>query len=107
MFLPRIFGEVRRSGRRGSASRSWNRFVLLNLFFFFFFSSFSFFFLNTDTGFAGSEPVIPEGIVRPVGVSDLHPEQKAASPQVSASGDSVMGDASKVAASDLDSKLSS
>lgn len=63
--------------------------------------------MNTDTGFAGSEPVIPEGIVRPVGVSDLHPEQKAASPQVSASGDSVMGDASKVAASDLDSRLSS
>ena len=60
--------------------------------------------MNTDTGFAGSEPVIPEGIVRPVGVADLHPEQKATS---LASGDTVMGDVSKVAASDLDSKLSS
>ncbi|XP_050241965.1 uncharacterized protein LOC126690893 [Quercus robur] len=55
----------------------------------------------------GSEPVIPEGIVRPIQVADLHPERKAASPPVSASGDTVMGDASKVAASDLDSGLSS
>ena len=36
-------------------------------------SSFSFF-LNIDAGFAGSEPVIPEGIVRLVQVADLHPE---------------------------------
>ena len=63
--------------------------------------------MNIDTGFASSEPVIPEGIVKPVQVVDLHPEQKAASPPVSASDDTAMGDASKMAASDLDSRFSS
>ena len=63
--------------------------------------------MNIDIGFAGSEPVILEGIVKPVQVVDLHPEQKAASPPVSASDDTAMGDASKMAASDLDSRLSS
>ena len=56
------------------------------LFFFFPFSFFSkrlnlfflFFSLNIDTGFTGSEPVIPEGIVRLVQIADLHPERKAA-----------------------------
>ena len=81
-------------------------FLRLNLLFLFF-SFLLFFFLNIDTGFAGSEPVIPEGIVRPVQVADLRPEQKAASPPASASGDTVMGDASKTTASDLDPKLSS
>ena len=114
MFLPRILEEVRGSGRRGSAPRSRNWFVLLFPLFLFFFlkdkiySSFSFLlFLNIDTGFADSEPVIPVGIVRPIQIADLHPERKAASPSVSASGDTVMGDASKVAASDLDLRLSS
>ena len=110
MFLSRIFEEVRGSGRRGSAPRNWNRFVLLFLYFFKKTKSvlpFLFSFLNIDTGFAGSEPVIPEGIVRPVQVADLHPEQKAASPLVSASDDTAMGDTSKMAASDLDSRLSS
>ena len=63
--------------------------------------------MNIDTGFSDSEPVIPEGIVRPVQIADLQPERKAASPLVSASGDTAMGDASRVAASDLDSRLSS
>ena len=109
MFFPRILGEVRGSGRRGSAPRSRNWFLLLFPPFFFknkTCSSFSFLF-NIYASFAGSEPVIPEGIVRPVQVADLHPERKATSPPVSASGDTVMGDASKVAASDLDSRLSS
>ena len=63
--------------------------------------------MNIDTGFKDSEPVIPEGIVRSVRIADLQPKQKAASPPVSASGDTAMGDASVVAASDLDSRLSS
>ena len=45
--------------------------------------------------------------MRSVRIADLQPEQKAASPPVSASGDTAMGDASGVAASDLDSRLSS
>ena len=45
--------------------------------------------------------------MRSVRIVDLQSKQKAASPPVSASGDTAMGDASRVAASDLDSRLSS
>ena len=45
--------------------------------------------------------------MRSVRIADLQSKQKAASPPVSASGDTAMGDASRVAASDLDSRLSS
>ena len=63
--------------------------------------------MNIDTGLKDSEPVIPEGIVRSVRIANLQLEQKATSPPVFASGDTAMGDASGVAASDLDSRLSS
>ena len=45
--------------------------------------------------------------MRSVQIADLQSKQKAASPPVSAGGDTAMGDASGVAASDLDSGLSS
>jgi len=64
-------------------------------------------FLNIDTCFKDFEPVIPEGIVRSVRFVDLQSKQKAASPLVSVGGDTAMGDASGVAALDLDSRLSS
>ena len=46
-------------------------------------------------------------IERSVQIADLQSKQKAASFPVSASGDTAMGDASRVAAPDLDSRLSS
>ena len=45
--------------------------------------------------------------MRSVRIVDLQSKQKAASPPVSAGGDTAMGDALGVAASDLDSRLSS
>ena len=69
--------------------------------------SFSFSFTNIDTGFKDSEPVIPEGIMRSVRIADLQSKQKATSSPVSTGSDTAIGDASGMAAPDLDSRLSS
>ena len=65
------------------------------------------FFASVDTGVRDSEPVILEGVVRFVQIADLQTKQKATSFPVSSGGDTVMGDVPGVAASDLDSRLSS
>ena len=62
--------------------------------------------MSVDTGVRDSESVIPEGVVRSVQIADLQTKQKAEGSPVSVGGDTVMGDVPRVAASDLDSRLS-
>ena len=63
------------------------------------------FFASVDTGVRDSKPIIPEGVVRSVQITDLQKKQKAASFPVSTGGDTVIGDVPGVAALDLDSRL--
>ena len=62
--------------------------------------------MSVDTGVTDSEPVIPKGVARSVQIADLQTKQKTEGFPVPAGGDTVMGDVPRVAALDLDSRLS-
>ena len=62
--------------------------------------------VSVDIGVRDSEFVVPEGAVGSVQVADLQTTQKAEGCPALAGGDTKIGDAPGVAASDLDSRLS-
>ena len=61
--------------------------------------------MNVDTGVKDSEFVVPKGVVGFVQVADLRTTQKAEGSPASAGGDTTMGDAPRIAASDPDLRL--
>ena len=62
--------------------------------------------MSVDTGVRDSEFVVPEGVVGSIQVVDLQTNQKAEGSPAPIGGDTVMGDVLRVAALDLDSRLS-
>ena len=62
--------------------------------------------MNVDIGVRDSELVVPEGVVGSFQVADLQITQKAEGSSAPTGGDTMMGDVPRVAALDLDSRLS-
>ena len=62
--------------------------------------------MNVDIGVRDSELVVSEGVVGSVQIADLQITQKAEGSPTPTGGDTMMGDAPGVAASDPDSRLS-
>ena len=62
--------------------------------------------MSADTGVRDSALVVSEGFVGSVQIADLQITQKAEGSSAPTGGDTMMGDAPGVAASDLDSRLS-